>query len=106
MFRPDANRLCKFLELSAMSTYLATAGGGHGKQGYLRIMSSGASRKQAHKFYAARGTRRHEPKWFVVRDSYLVAANNADEVEEPPPLAVLPIFNVDCTGQHMGCISV
>lgn len=35
MFGPGANRLCKFLEISAMSVSLAPGGGEQGKQGYL-----------------------------------------------------------------------
>lgn len=75
MFRPEANRLCKFLEFSAMSLQLATKGGSHGKQGYLRVLSSGASRHQKPGFRPLALKRRHEPKWFMVRESYIVATD-------------------------------
>lgn len=77
MFRPEANRLCKFLELSAMSIALATKGGTQGKQGYLRIMSSGASRQGRPGFHPLDIKKRHTPKWFIVRESYILAANEA-----------------------------
>jgi phospholipase D1/2 len=105
MFLPDANRLCKFFELSAMTTYLATAGGVQGKQGYLRIMSSGASRKKTQSFDPLGFHRRHEPKWFVVRDSYLVATNNPDEVCGPNTSRISCADITTCADRHMGCFS-
>jgi hypothetical protein len=42
MFLPQANRLCKFLEISALGLKLSTLGGYQGKQGYLRVMNTGA----------------------------------------------------------------
>ena len=104
MFGPGANRLCKFLEISAMSVMLAPVGGEQGKQGYLvstasvtyllsftdlllppqRIMSSGASRRKEQGFHPFSWSSRHEPKWFVVRDSYIVA------VDDPASVSPLP----------------
>ena len=97
MFGPGANRLCKFLEISAMSVMLAPVGGEQGKQGYLvrsstllgstsaetsiqRIMSSGASRRKEQGFHPFSWKGRHEPKWFVVRDSYIVAVDDPASV--------------------------
>lgn len=86
MFGPGANRLCKFLEISSLSIALATKGGELGKQGYLRIMSSGASRKKASGFHPFAFKNRHEPKWFIVRDSYIVA------VEDPASVRRVPFY--------------
>lgn len=80
MFRPEANRLCKFLELSAISIHLATKGGVQGKQGYLRVLSSGASRRRKPGFHPLDFKSRHEPKWFVVRESYILAVDETYEV--------------------------
>ncbi|GEM08475.1 phospholipase D [Rhodotorula toruloides] len=91
MFGPGANRLCKFLEISAMSIKLATRGGEQGKQGYLRITSSGASRRKQPGFHPLSWKKRHEPKWFIVRDSYIVA------VESPASTEVFEVIMVDST---------
>ena len=80
MFRPEANRLCKFFELSAMAIALAKRGGSQGKQGYLRVMSSGASRHKRAGFHPLDLKRRHEPKWFIVRDSYIVSTDEPCDV--------------------------
>jgi len=81
MFRPEANRLCRFLEISALALEMATQGGSSGKQGYLRIMSSGSSRKKLNGVHPFAFKARHEPKWFIVRDSYIVAVDEPSEVE-------------------------
>jgi phospholipase D1/2 len=90
MFVPEANRLCKFLEISALSLALANRGGFQGKQGYLRIMSNGAfSRRQRTGFHAFKFKGRREPKWFIVRESYLIS------VDEPDQTEIYDIFLVD-----------
>lgn len=90
MFVPEANRLCKFLEISALSLALANRGGFQGKQGYLRIMSSGAfSRRKRPGFHPVEWKQRREPKWFIVRESYLIS------VDEPDQTEVYDIFLVD-----------
>ena len=68
IFRPEANRVCKFLEISALAIQLATSGGHSGKQGYLRVMSSGASRKKLPGVHPFSFKQRHEPKWFIIRE--------------------------------------
>lgn len=90
MFRPEANRLCKFFEISALSISLATRGGFQGKQGYLRILSK-SSRKDAQKglLTPISWAKSHEPKWFIVRESYIVI------VDEPDSLQVHDVFLVD-----------
>ncbi|KAA1090862.1 Phospholipase D1 [Puccinia graminis f. sp. tritici] len=90
MFVPEANRLCKFLEISALSLALANRGGFQGKQGYLRIMSNGAfSRRQRTGFHPFKFKGRREPKWFIVRESYLIS------VDEPDQTEIYDIFLVD-----------
>ncbi|GAA6029863.1 hypothetical protein JCM8097_001084 [Rhodosporidiobolus ruineniae] len=91
MFGPGANRLCKFFEISAMSIMLSTRGGEQGKQGYLRITSSGASRKKTPGFHPLEWKNRHEPKWFIVRDSYIVA------VDDPASTEIYDVIMVDST---------
>ncbi|GAA6060274.1 hypothetical protein JCM10212_003974 [Sporobolomyces blumeae] len=91
MFGPSANRLCKFLEISAMSISLATRGGEQGKQGYLRITSGGASRRKQPGFHPLSWKKRHDPKWFIVRDSYIVA------VDDPASTEVYEVMLVDST---------
>ncbi|KAH9825288.1 hypothetical protein DFH28DRAFT_943383 [Melampsora americana] len=82
MFVPEANRLCKFLEISALSLALANRGGFQGKQGYLRIMSSGAfSRRKRAGFHPMEWKERREPKWFIVRESYLICVDEPDQTE-------------------------
>ncbi|EGG05908.1 uncharacterized protein MELLADRAFT_48625 [Melampsora larici-populina 98AG31] len=82
MFVPEANRLCKFLEISALSLALANRGGFQGKQGYLRIMSSGAfSRRKRAGFHPVEWKERREPKWFIVRESYLICVDEPDQTE-------------------------
>ncbi|GAB1517613.1 Phospholipase D1 [Rhizoctonia solani] len=88
MFRADANRLFRFFEMSALSIALAQRGGIQGKAGYLRVLSSNMSRKGAHNGLLA-WKRNHEPKWWLVRESYLVA------VEDPGELQIFDVFLLD-----------
>ncbi|CAO1628953.1 unnamed protein product [Parajaminaea phylloscopi] len=90
MFRPEANRLCKFLELSALGISLATRGGFSGKQGYLRVLSKGG-RKQEQKSVLSPASWLHaaEPKWFIVRESYIAICPG------PETLEVHDVFLVD-----------
>ncbi|QRW00574.1 hypothetical protein RhiJN_28592 [Ceratobasidium sp. AG-Ba] len=88
MFRADANRLFRFFEISALSIALAQRGGIQGKAGYLRVLSSNMSRKAAHTGLLA-WKRNHEPKWWLVRESYLVA------VEDPGDLQIFDVFLLD-----------
>ncbi|CAE6425545.1 unnamed protein product [Rhizoctonia solani] len=88
MFRADANRLFRFFEMSALSIALAQRGGIQGKAGYLRVLSSNMSRKAAHTGLLA-WKRNHEPKWWLVRESYLVA------VEDPGELQIFDVFLLD-----------
>ncbi|KAH9028647.1 phospholipase D [Lactarius hengduanensis] len=86
MFHPTSNRLAGFLEVSALSIHLANSGGVQYKAGYLRIVASssaGFGRKSAGR------RQKKKQKWCAVRESYLVA------VEEAGELAVWDVFLLD-----------
>lgn len=88
IFRPDSNRLCKFLELSALGVRLAAEGGYHGKEGYMMIKSSkGVDNRK--KWGASSMMQKHWPKWFLVRHSYIVC------VDSPEEMNVYDVFLVD-----------
>ncbi|OAL57272.1 phospholipase D1 [Pyrenochaeta sp. DS3sAY3a] len=88
IFRPDSNRLCKFLELSALGVRLAAEGGYHGKEGYLMIKSSkGVDNRKG--WTKMPTMSRHWPKWFLVRHSYIVC------VDSPEEMNVYDVFLVD-----------
>ena len=88
MFRPESNRLCRFLELSALGVLLAPEGGYHGKEGFMAIHSmTGLDVRKGIRPSPFR--RRLPSKWFLVRQSYLVA------VDSPEALNVFDVFLVD-----------
>ena len=78
MFRPQANKLCRFLEISAMSLHLGPLNGTLGKQGFVKIRS-----KSSHKthFTVERFARTRAPKWAIVRESYIILVENLDSLE-------------------------
>ncbi|KIV96479.1 hypothetical protein, variant 1 [Exophiala mesophila] len=79
LFRPESNRLCKFLEVSALGMRLAAEGSFHGKEGYLLIRSAkGLDFRRA--LTPANITHRHTPKWFLVRHSYVVCVDSPEEM--------------------------
>ena len=88
IFRPESNRICKFLELSALGVRLAAEGSYHGKEGYLIIQSGkGIDFRKAWKPSLIKG--RHGPKWFLVRHSYVVC------VDSPEEMNIYDVFLVD-----------
>ena len=88
IFRPESNRLCKFLELSALGIRLAAEGSYHGKEGFLAIQSgNGVDFRRALK--PALITNRHRAKWFLVRHSYIVC------VDSPEEMNIYDVFLVD-----------
>ena len=92
IFRPDSNRLCKFLELSALGVRLAAEGGYHGKEGHMMIKSSkGVDARR--KWAPMPMMTRHWPKWFLVRHSYIVC------VDSPEEMNVYDVFMVDSNFQ-------
>jgi len=75
IFRPESNRLCKFLELSALGVRLAAEGSFHGKEGTLTIQSSkGVDFRRA--LRPSLFKERHRPKWFLVRHSYVACVDS------------------------------
>lgn len=88
MFRADSNRLCRFLELSALGVRLAAEGSYHGKEGYLHIQSSkGLDFRRV--MTPAKVIARHSRKWFLVRQSYIVC------VESPENMNIYDVYLVD-----------
>lgn len=88
IFRPESNRLCKFLELSALGVRLAAEGSYHGKEGFMVIHSSkGVDSGKA--WTPSFLTGRHAPKWFAVRHSYIVC------VGSPEDMIIYDVFMVD-----------
>lgn len=88
MFHPTSNRLCGFLEISALFVQLAQSGGWQTKAGMLRIeaassKSGGFGRKNAS------WSDRKKQRWCAVRDGYLVA------VEEPGEVKIWDVFLLD-----------
>ncbi|KAL4907622.1 hypothetical protein BDW74DRAFT_111147 [Aspergillus multicolor] len=93
IFKPDSNRLCKFLELSALGVRLAAEGSYHGKEGYLMIQSSkGLDFRRA--FNPGMMKRRHSPKWFLVRHSYVVCVDSPEEMNIYDVFLVDPFFKL------------
>lgn len=92
IFRPESNRLCKFLELSALGVRLAAEGSYHGKEGLLIIQSGkGVDFRKAWTPSLLAG--RHGPKWFSVRHSYVVC------VDSPEEMNIYDVFLVDSSFQ-------
>jgi phospholipase D1/2 len=83
IFRPDSTRLCKFLELSALSMRLSSEGGYVGKQGLLTIASR-QNRDIRRTFKnPSEITERHKPRWALVM------------VDGPESLVPYEVFLVD-----------
>ncbi|KAK0708372.1 hypothetical protein B0H67DRAFT_556868 [Lasiosphaeris hirsuta] len=88
MFRADSNRLCRFLELSALGVRLAAEGSYHGKECYLHIQSSkGLDFRRV--LTPGKVIARHSRKWFLVRQSYIVC------VESPENMNIYDVYLVD-----------
>ncbi|CED85185.1 Phospholipase D1 [Phaffia rhodozyma] len=90
MYRPESNHLIRFLELSALSLSLAPNGGCQGKSGYLRVLSANVSSKKDRPVLAPLAWKRARKfRWWIVRESYLIA------VDEPDQLEVFDVFLFD-----------
>lgn len=87
IFRADSNRLCKWLELSALGVRLAAEGSYHGKEGFLLIQSSAVDFKKLIK--GERFINKHLNKWFIVRHSYIVC------VDGPENMHIHDVFLLD-----------
>ncbi|OQE29756.1 hypothetical protein PENSTE_c002G03536 [Penicillium steckii] len=93
IFRADSNRLCKFLELSALGVRLAAEGSYHGKEGFLIIQSSkGLDFRKA--LTPSLIKTRHWPKWFLVRHSYVVCVDSPEEMNIYDVFLVDPWFKI------------
>ena len=104
MFGRNSNRLCAFLELSALGIRLASEGY-HGKEGPLSIRSTrGVDYKPLYKRslksinqsisqLAARTAA--SSKWFLVRQSYLVCVDSLEEMNVYDVILVDPQFSVE-----------
>ena len=88
IFRPESNRLCKFLELSALGVRLAAEGSYHGKEGLL-VIKSGKGVDFRRAWTPSLIVGRHGPKWFSVRHSYVVC------VDSPEAMNIYDVFLVD-----------
>lgn len=86
MFRPEANRLCRFFELSTIGLQLASFHGKIGKQGYLKICSHITVRPRQ---LITHIPHKQRPKWFVVCESYIVVVESANS------LRVCDVFLMD-----------
>lgn len=88
MFRADSNRLCRFLELSALGVRLGAENTFHGKECYLHIQSSkGIDFRRV--LTPKKVIARHGRKWFLVRESYIVC------VESPENMIIYDVYLVD-----------
>ncbi|KAH8671167.1 hypothetical protein BX600DRAFT_240863 [Xylariales sp. PMI_506] len=88
MFRADANRLCRLLELSALGVRLAAEGSYHGKECYLHIQSSkGIDFRRV--LTPSKVIARHSRKWFLVRQNYIVV------VESQSSMNIYDVYLVD-----------
>ncbi|KAF2634373.1 phospholipase D1 [Massarina eburnea CBS 473.64] len=100
IFRPDSNRLCKFLELSALGVRLAAEGGYHGKEGFMMIKSTkGVDARK--KWTPIPMMQRHWPKWFLVRHSYIVCVDSPEEMNVYDVFLVDSDFSIDEKGQKL-----
>lgn len=90
MFRPESNRLCIFFELSALTVALGPRGGFQGKAGFLKIPTMQVSRKSNQPGLKITKWKQHrEPKWFIVRESFFVAADS------PADTDIYDVFLID-----------
>lgn len=100
IFRPESNRLCKFLELSALGVRLAAEGSWHGKEGLLVIQSGkGVDFRKA--WTPSLLKSRHGPKWFSVRHSYIVCVDSPEEMNIYDVFLVDSSFEVQTKGKSL-----
>ena len=89
MFGPESNRLCRFLEISALGVRLAAEDSYHGKEGYLRIITGKGVDFRRTLLSASTFKDRHDSKWFLVRHSYIVC------VDSPEAMNIYDVFLLD-----------
>lgn len=97
-FRPEANRVFQFLELSNMSIRLAPENSYHGKEGYLILRTSAASMGWRVSHWKPNELSlmidRHTSRWYLVRESYIVCVNDISSANVSEVFLVDPDFNV------------
>lgn len=97
-FRPEANRVFQFLELSNMSMRLAPENSYHGKEGYLILRSSAASMGWRVSHWKPNELSmmidRHTSRWYLVRESYIVCVNDISSVNVTEVFMVDPSFRI------------
>lgn len=99
----NINRLCKFLEISTLGIHLRATQpqGYHGKEGYMVIVArtdhgpkhsrwkfgsscfgggDGGSRKTSSACHPPACHGKNNPKWFIIRDNYMVCVNHPHDV--------------------------
>ncbi|QIW95210.1 hypothetical protein AMS68_000728 [Peltaster fructicola] len=101
IFRPDSNRLCQFLELSALSIRLAAENGYQGKQGLLTIASRQNREIRRAALLGPGGfADRHKPRWTLVRHSYIVIVDGPESVTPYDVFLVDSDFSTDKLKKH------
>ncbi|KAK9450986.1 uncharacterized protein V1518DRAFT_371319 [Limtongia smithiae] len=92
-FQGEANRICKFLEFSAIGFRLSAEKSYHGKEGPLSVISVSTGRSwSANKLRPSHMTalfKRYGSKWFLVRHSYILVVDSFVSLEP------LDVFLVD-----------
>lgn len=99
IFRPDSTRLCKFLELSALSMRLSVEGGYHGKEGLLAIISKPTL--DLRRRHTTSGPSKRRPKWFLIRHSYIVCVDAPESLEPREVFLVDSDFTTDNTSKKL-----
>lgn len=93
MFRADSNRLCKFLELSALGVRLAVEGSYHGKECYLHLHSAkGIDFRNL--LMPGKVLSGQSRKWFLVRQSYIVCVDSPENMDIHDVFLVDPKFRI------------
>ncbi|KAG0201186.1 Phospholipase D1 [Mortierella sp. GBA30] len=102
MYAPDAERMCKFLELSALTLANVPDGGYQGKEGYLnvvkqkRLMDEGPLTNAVKKVY-----RKPVSKYFIVRDSYIIVAASHKNTEIQDVILLDSSFKAQKCPRHL-----
>ncbi|KAG0370022.1 Phospholipase D1 [Mortierella sp. AD032] len=102
MHMPDAERMCKFLELSALTLTNVPDGGYQGKEGYLnvikqkRLMDEGPLTNAIKKVY-----RKPVSKYFIVRDSFIIVAASHKNTEILDVILLDSSFKVTKSPRHL-----
>ncbi|KAF9955006.1 Phospholipase D1, partial [Modicella reniformis] len=102
IYLPRAERMCKFLELSALTLALGRDGGYQGKEGYLtvvkqkRLMDEGPLANAVKKVI-----RKPISKYFVVRDSFIIVAASHKNTEIQDVILLDSSFKANKCPRHI-----